>query len=259
MSSSDFGVSGGAVIATGVVRVVPNTKFVSRGFYAGGRVYLHVIASDYANSAPAVQQQVVLVDATDQAYFVRPVACPTFNLAVPSSYYSTVRTSAGTKPNVPVGATSTKRLPPARTQARRVRQRGDRRGVRLRGAIALAIGRASALHVPLRRAPLRLRRLTRDGGGLSLPSPEAGDVDRRHRPDRRRGLALRLRVRGHGRGRELEPVRRERSGVHGSVHEQDGHRHDAGARGLVPLRLHVELARRLLPDDRRGTGAVLTS
>ncbi len=116
MKVASFLTDAGTTTSSGVMSTVPNTRFVSRGFYSAGRVYVHVVASDYATENNAIQTQVVLVDATDEAPFVRPIACPTFNSSVPASYFTSyftsVRSTAGTKPNVPTGVRSTTRYFP---------------------------------------------------------------------------------------------------------------------------------------------------
>ena len=82
--------------------VVYNANACSRAINVNERVFLHAFSGDYSGqSTPALQQQVVLVDVTAPLNnFLRPVACPTFNLSVPSQYFSTVLGHAGTKPSL---------------------------------------------------------------------------------------------------------------------------------------------------------------
>ena len=94
-----FTVGGGAVTGTGS-NPVYNAAVCSRAIGINGRVYAAFYSGDYAGSVPAIQQQVVLCDLTGGGSLlpIRPVACPTFNLSVPSKSFSTALGYTGPKP-----------------------------------------------------------------------------------------------------------------------------------------------------------------
>lgn len=70
--------------------LVPNSMFVSRGFYKSGRAYVQVTSGDYSDGAwvKGIQQQIALVDATDVSatnQYLRPVVCHSMNVSTVAS------------------------------------------------------------------------------------------------------------------------------------------------------------------------------